>query len=173
MWFDAKTASNNIANRTRNPIKMLQNWCPRRSWRHLGSTWATIGHAIQKRARGISRFGGAFGSPLPPRGSQKLPQCFLVGTFWEQFWTKSRKSGIQKGIPKIIPKYMKKSIPKGIRNDAKMERRICDCACSWEEGEKWKTIGFSNRKRCSDHVERFRYWLRIYAKSMRKWDMEI
>ena len=172
MWFGVKIASKNVANRSRNPLKMLQNWCPRRSWMHLWSIRATIGHSIRKWSRGISHFWGAFGSPLGPWGSQKLPQCLLVGPFWEPFWTKSRKRGIQKGIPKLIPKRRRKNMPKGFQNYAKMETQIRDCSCFLEEGERWKTVGFSNRKRGSDHVERFRYWLRIYAKSMQKWDME-
>ena len=62
-------------------------------------------------------------------------------------------------------------MPKGFQNDAKMEAQICDCSCFLEEGESWKTVGFSNRKRGWDRVERFQDWLRIYAKSMLKWDM--
>ena len=108
MWFDVKTASNNIANRSRNPFKMLQNWYQRQSWRHLGGTWATIGHSIQKRSRGIVRFGEAFGSPLGPWGTQKPPQPFRTWLFGQPFWTKSRKRDIQKGIPKFVPKKHRK-----------------------------------------------------------------
>ena len=87
---------------------MNQNRCKKRHLDGPGSIQATIGHSIQKSSRGTVRFGEAFGSSLPPRGSQKLPQCFLVGPFWEPFWNKNRKSGIQKGIPKLNQKNIEK-----------------------------------------------------------------
>ena len=108
-----------------------------------------------KTVSGNNSFWGGFGSPLGPWGSQKLPQCFLVGPFWEPFWTKNRKRGIQKGIPKLMPKKQGKCMPKGFQNYAKMETQICDCSCFLEEGESWKTVGFSNWKRGSGNAERF------------------
>ena len=74
--------------------------------------------------------------------------------------------------PTIDTEKTQKNMPKGFQNYAKMETQICDCSCFLEEGESWKTVGFSNRKRGWDHVERFQDWLRIYAKTMPEWDME-
>ena len=121
------------------------------SWEHLGHHRAFY----SKTVSGNNSFWGGFGSPLGPWGSQKRPQCLLVGLFWKPFWTKNRKRGIQKGVQKLIPKKHRKSMPKGFQNDAKMETQICDCSCFLEEGESWKTVGFSNRKRGSGNAERF------------------
>ena len=88
---------NSMPKLTPNEPKSMQKATPWRSWELRGA----ILDSIQKSSRGIVRFGEAFGSSLPPRGSQKLPQCFFVGPFWEPFWNKNRKSGIQKGIPKF------------------------------------------------------------------------
>ena len=78
------------------------------SWEHLGHHRAFY----SKTVSGNNSFWGGFGSPLGPWGSQKRPQCLLVGPFWEPFWTKNRKRGIQKGIPNLMPKKKQKMYAK-------------------------------------------------------------
>ena len=111
-----------------------------------------------------------------------------AGCFWiprgEPFWSKRRnrpgspkriqKSG--KGHPKSIQKTMPKKdtecIPKAFQNDAKTDTKIIDLLYLCEKGWNAPNCLFSNRKRGSDHVERFQDLLKIYPKSVLKWDME-
>ena len=149
-------------------IKISPKWLPK-----------SIPNRWKIKAASQMRFWSVFGGPWGPRDDFGI----LLGTIFA-YKSEKMRQGSRKGSQSRKKRHLKidvknciekwrKSMPKGFQNDAKMETQICDCSCFLEEGESWeKTVGFSNRKPGSDHVERFQDWLRIYAKSVLKWDME-
>ena len=152
----------------KNAPKLVPATVLKASWKHLGHHRAFY----SKTLKGDLSFWRGLWVAFAPQGLPKASAIPFDWTFWEPFWTKNQKRSIQKDIKKLIPKKHRKSMPKGFQNDAKMETQICDCPCFLEEGESWKTVGFSNRKRGSGHTERCQYLLRIYTKTMPEWDME-